>query len=73
MADAKLTIRVSAQRGASTISYSTNGRYVSLSVNDVRDELLRQPIQPTSGSKAFWGSVLALVVADIAAGHGGGS
>jgi hypothetical protein len=39
----------------------------------VKDLLQLQPIQPTSGSKAYWDSVLAIVQADIAAGHGGGS
>lgn len=73
MADNKLTIYVTANRGSSTISYSTTGRYVSLAVNDVKDLMQLQPIQPTSGSKAYWDSVLALVTADIAAGHGGGS
>jgi hypothetical protein len=73
VADNKLTVYVTANRGSSTISYSTSGRYVSLQVNDVKDLLQLQPIQPTSGSKAYWDSVLAIVQADIAAGHGGGS
>lgn len=73
MADAKLTIRLTSNRGSTTIQYSTTGRYVSLPVNDITDNMLLQPIQPSSGSKAFWNSVVALVAADIAAGHGGGS
>jgi hypothetical protein len=73
MADAKLTIRVSANRGSSTVQYSTNGRYTSLAVNDIGDLMLLQPIPPTSGSKAMWESILNTVLADIIAGHGGGS
>ena len=73
MSDNKLTVYVTANRGSCTISYSTAGRYVSLAVNDVKDLMLLQPIQPTSGSKAYWDSVLSIVSADIAAGHGGGS
>jgi hypothetical protein len=62
---AKLTIRVGSQRGASSVQYSTAGRYISLSTNGLTDQLSRQPIQPTSSAKAFWLSVLAIVTADI--------
>lgn len=73
MADAKLTIRLTANRGSSTVQYSTNGRYTSLAVNDVGDLMQLQPIPPTSGSKALWEAVINLVLADIIAGHGGGT
>ncbi len=61
----KFTIRVTAARGSSGISYSTSGRYVNLTTNTVRDDLTRQPIQPTTSEKAFWLSVLAAVTADV--------
>jgi hypothetical protein len=62
---AKLTVRVTSQRGSSGISYSTKGRYINLPTNAISDDLPRQPIQPTSSAKAFWLSVLAVVTADI--------
>jgi hypothetical protein len=65
---AKLTIRVGSSRGASTVQYSTNGRYVSLPTNSLTNNLAGQPIQPTASQKAFWLSVLAIVTADITAG-----
>lgn len=64
----KLTIRVGSSRGASTIQYSTNGKYVSLPVNTLTNNLKRQPIQPTASAQAFWLSVLAIITADITAG-----
>lgn len=65
---ARLTIRVKSSRGGSTIQYSTNGRYVSLSTNTLTNILASQPIQPTSSQQAFWGSVLDAVEQDIT-GH----
>lgn len=62
---AKMTITVTAQRGASTINFSTKGRYISLPVNGISASLLRQPIQPTASSLAFWQSVLAVVSAEL--------
>jgi hypothetical protein len=62
---AKLTVRVTSQRGSSAIRYSTGGRYISLPTNALSDQLLRQPVQPTSSAKAFWLSVLDVVTADI--------
>jgi hypothetical protein len=64
---AKITIRVTSARGSSGISYSTSGRYVSLPTNGISDDLMQQPIQPTSSAKAFWQSVIAVVAADLAA------
>ena len=61
----KMTVRVTSQRGASSISYSTGGRYVNLATNTISDSLSRQPIQPTSSEKAFWLSVLGIVTADV--------
>lgn len=70
---AKLTIRVTASRNYSTVRYSTGGKYRSLIVGDIQDQMNLQSVFTTSGSKAFWDAVLPLVQADIAAGHGGGS
>lgn len=70
---AKITVRVQSNRGSSTVAYRTTGRYISLLTGDVAHDMLRQPIFGTSGSKAFWGAVIALVQADIAAGNGGGT
>ena len=64
---AKITIRVTSSRGASAVSYSTSGRYISLATNILGNDLSRQPILPTSTDKAFWESVLAIVQADITA------
>ena len=66
-ADSKITIRVRSSRGASTVSYSTNGRYVSFTTAGYNRHLAGQPIQPTSSLKAFWTSVLAIVQADVTA------
>ena len=65
---AELVIRVYSARGSSKISYTTKGRYVSLTTSGLADDLLQQPIQPTSSVMAFWLSVLALVTADVTAG-----
>lgn len=68
-----LRIRVSTTRGGNTIAYSTTGVYRSLTVNDVRNpDVITHPLTG-AGSKAFWEAVLGAVLADITAGHGGGS
>lgn len=64
---AEIVIRVTSSRGASTVSYTTKGRYVSFTTSGLTDQLQKQPIQPTSSLSAFWLSVLAIVQADIAA------
>lgn len=64
---AEIVIRVTSSRGASTVSYSTKGRYVSFTTAGLRDELMKQPILPTSSLPAFWLAVLAIVQADIVA------
>lgn len=66
-AESKITIRVRSSRGASTVSYTTNGRYVSFTTAGYQRQLLGQPIQPTSSLKAFWSSVLGIVLADVEA------
>lgn len=66
-AESKITIRVRSSRGASTVSYTTNGRYVSFPTSGYQVSLPGQPIQPTSSLKAFWISVLTIVQAEIEA------
>lgn len=66
-AESKITIRVRSSRGASTVSYTTNGRYVSFTTAGYNSSLPGEPIQPTSSLKAFWTSVLGIVQADITA------
>lgn len=68
-----LRIRVSTTRGGNVIAYSTTGAYRSLAVNDVRNPDLVTPTLTGAGSKAYWEAVLTAVLADITAGHGGGS
>jgi hypothetical protein len=70
---AKLTIRVTAARNSTTITYRGQGLYRSLQVGDVEQPGLSTHVVTSSGSKAFWEAIIALVTADIAAGNGGGS
>lgn len=64
---ASITVRVTAARGSSTISYTTKGRYVSFTTSGYQRQLLQEPVQPTSSLDAFWASVLNEVLADMAA------
>lgn len=64
-ARAKLVLTVGSSRGASTLNISSSGAYISLRVNDVNVWLPRQPVQPTTSSKAFWASVLAEATAAV--------
>ena len=64
---AKLTIRVTAARGSSTVQFSTTGRYVSLTTGGISETLRQAPVQPTSSPEAFWLSILALVQAELTA------
>lgn len=64
-ATSKIVITVRSSRGASTVSYSTKGRYVSFPTLGYQRDLTGQPIQPTSTLSAFWLSVLGIVTADI--------
>jgi hypothetical protein len=70
---AKLTIRVTAARNSTTISYTGQGIYRALTVGDVRQPGLSTHVVTASGSKAFWEAIVAIVTADIAAGNGGGT
>lgn len=64
---AKLTIRVTATRGGSTVQFSSNGRYVSFNAAGYQRQMIAQPVQPTASLEAFWTSVLAIVQASITA------
>jgi hypothetical protein len=73
MPSTKITIRITENRGSITIDYSAVGAVVGLLTGDVRDLMLQQAMPPKTGSKAWWESVLNTVLADIIAGHGGGT
>lgn len=62
---AKLTIRVGSTRGASSVAFTSVGQYVSTPVSGYAEVLNGQPIQPTTDTKTFWLSVLAIVQAQI--------
>jgi hypothetical protein len=64
---AKMTIRVTSSRGASNITVSTSGRYISLPVNTVSADLPREPVFTTASAKAFWEAVLPIVSAAVTA------
>lgn len=64
---ARMRITVTSTRGGSQITISTQGRYVSLDTNTISAYLPSEPIQPTASAKAFWGSVLAIATAAVAA------
>ena len=61
----KMTVRVRSTRGATTIQYSTTGKYVSFTTAGLTDTLLKQPILSTANLEEYWLAVLALVQADI--------
>lgn len=68
MADqAKLTIRVSSGKTASTVAVATTGRYRGLATNTVRFELLGEPMFTTADALHYWNAVLAVVQAQIVA------
>jgi hypothetical protein len=67
VADSSIVIRVDSTRGGSTVSYTSKGRYVSFQTAGYQAHLPKQAIQPTTSLKAYWTSVLDIVLADIAA------
>lgn len=67
---AKMTIRVSSTRGATTLQFSTTGRYVSFPTTGLTQDLTRQPILPTATLDGFWLQVLSNVQAAITAAEG---
>lgn len=64
---AKMTIRVTASRGGSTVSFTSNGRYVSFNTSGYQRQLLGQPVQPTASLEAFWAAILTIVQASLTA------
>jgi hypothetical protein len=68
-AESKITIRVSSSRGATTVRYSTTGRYQRLATNGINNVLMNQGQQPTTSSLIFWESILPLVLADLTSHH----
>lgn len=64
---AKITVRVTSSRGASTVAFSSAGTYVSTPENGYSVSLPGQPILPTTDQKTFWTAVLAIVQAQITA------
>lgn len=62
---AKLTVRVTASRGASNVNISSAGMYYRLQVGGVALRSPNEPVQPTASVKAFWTSVLAIVQEQI--------
>lgn len=73
MADTKITIRITEHRGSVGISYTAVGQVAGLLTSNVRGEILRSPVPPKTGSRAWWESILQTVNADITAGNGGGT
>lgn len=68
-AESKITIRVSSSRGATTVRYSTTGRYQRLQTNGLNNVLMSLPQQPTTNSRVFWEAILPLVQSDITTPH----
>jgi hypothetical protein len=70
---ARLTITVTSGRNTTNINYRGQGFYRQLQVGNVDNDMPATHVLTSEGSKAFWDAALALVVADIAAGNGGGT
>lgn len=64
---ATLKIRVTGQRGHSTIQFSSGGRYVSMTTAGYQRTLGNQPLLPTTSLEAFWAAVIAQVTASLVA------
>lgn len=62
---AGLRITVTQTRSASTINYSTQGRYGAINVNTVADLMRGQPLFTTASAPAFWAAVVQAVLTDI--------
>jgi hypothetical protein len=61
---ATLSIRVTSTRGASTVQYSTKGKYVSLITAGYNRLLRKQPLFTSTNANDFWLAVLGVVTAD---------
>jgi hypothetical protein len=62
---AKLVVTVTATRGASKVTFSSKGKYISLITAGISGDLTKQPIFSTTSAEAFWVQVLPLVQAAI--------
>lgn len=62
-----MTVRVTSSRGGSTVTFSSNGRYISFNTGGYNRTLSGQPVQSTASLAAFWTPILDAVVASIAA------
>lgn len=62
-----MSITVTSSRGASTITATTKGRYVSFPTNGITLNLTRQPILPTTSLKAYWLAVIDIINTQIEA------
>lgn len=57
---ARMTLTVTSTRGATQLTITSIGRYVSTDMNKYSIYLPSEPIQPTSSQAAFWLSILAI-------------
>jgi hypothetical protein len=62
---AKFDISVTSSRGASHVTATSKGRYVSFQTNGIVLDMPRQPIYTTASLKAFWLAVLADVTTAV--------
>lgn len=58
---ATLKIRVTNQRGHSTVQFTSGGKYVSFLTNGFQRTLTQQPLFSTASPSTFWLAVLAAV------------
>jgi hypothetical protein len=64
---ARMTLTVTSTRGATQLTITSVGRYVSADMNKYSIYLPSEPLQPTSSQAAFWLSILAIASAYITA------
>lgn len=64
---AKITIRVTANRGSSNVSISTAGKYNRLITGAIAIHDPGEPLLPSGTAKEFWASVLSIAQVQIAA------
>jgi len=64
---ARMTLTVTSTRGATQVTITSVGRYVSTDVNKYSIYLPSEPLQPTATQAAFWLSILDIASAYITA------
>lgn len=64
----KFTITVTKTSNASTLSYSTKGRYGQIQTNTLTGLLRGQPLFTTTTPQAYWEAVLTAALAAVTAG-----